>query len=67
MSDIAHVGILPSCDFDCDREARYDFKTKAGPWANGCSVHWQIHRAYKDLGTGKGQFLLLPGEKHSCR
>lgn len=54
------VAKLPECDFaPCGQLATYDFKTKAGPWANGCAGHYRQHRAHKDLGTGKGQKLVL--------
>lgn len=58
----AAVAALPPCDW-CDNLARYDFKTKTvmgltGPWAYGCEVHYKEHRAYKVLGTGKGQRLI---------
>ncbi len=55
---------LPSCDF-CDMNgeqvpAEYDFPTRADSrWANGCEEHWKMHRRYPDLGTGKGQKLVV--------
>ena len=59
----AVVECLPSCDF-CTTAivARYDFKTKMGPWANGCFMHWEQFRANDSLGTGLGQRLILSGE-----
>ncbi len=45
------------CDFNCSKKAEYDFKTKTGPWANGCEAHWIANRFYQELGTGKGQKL----------
>lgn len=61
----AKVHTMPECDFADEAqtctpdEDRYDFKTKQGPWANGCTWHWQTHRMYPELGTGKGQKLVL--------
>ncbi len=45
-----------TCDF-CEKPALYDFKTKMGPWANGCKDHYRRYRAFKELGVGKGQSL----------
>lgn len=39
--------------------AEYDAKTTEGPWANMCEFHYLQYRAYPDLGTGKGQRLIL--------
>lgn len=54
----AKVAALPICNF-CSEPALYDFKTKMGPWAYGCQGHFDIHRMYPDLGTGKGQKLVV--------
>lgn len=62
MSDTAYIAEARRCDFDCDNEAGYDFRTAGGPWANGCEDHWLIHRASEQLGTGHGQRLIV-GEK----
>lgn len=66
MSDVARVARLPKCDFcrhpsEGGRQvpAEYDFKTSYGPWAHGCERHWITHRMYSDLGTGKGQRLVV--------
>jgi hypothetical protein len=56
MSTQVKVSVIPKCDF-CSKPARFDFKTKMGPWANGCDEHYLQHRAFADLGTGKGQEL----------
>jgi len=53
----------PDCDF-CSLNGRkkpawYDFKTKHGPWANGCEAHYQQHRMFPTLGTGKGQQFII--------
>lgn len=58
MSKKVTVAKLPKCDF-CYRDAKYDFKTNMGPWANGCEDHYIFHRHYDALGTGKGQELVL--------
>jgi hypothetical protein len=49
---------LPLCNF-CEKTAKYDFKTRTGPWAYGCQLHYEVNRAYSQLGTGKGQELIL--------
>lgn len=57
------VSSLPLCSFNrCTQSARYDFKSKDGPWGNGCDRHYLEHRLYTELGTGKGQRLMLPDE-----
>lgn len=61
MSDSVTVAALPTCDF-CDvrtTPAEYDFRTLFGPWANGCEEHYLMHRLHDDLGTGKGQKLVV--------
>jgi hypothetical protein len=75
MGEFVVVSSLPTCDYcaeadGIERPARFDFKTASGPWANGCERHWRLHARYRggpnhdepELGTGKGQRLLLPGE-----
>lgn len=52
---------LPKCNF-CSEHARYDFKSKHGPWAFACEQHWQEHRAHETLGVGIGQKLVLESE-----
>jgi hypothetical protein len=42
--ETVHKESLPPCDL-CDREARYDTKTKMGPHANLCEAH------YRQVGT----------------
>jgi hypothetical protein len=60
MPTTAKVARLPRCDFGSDGHlATYDFKTTQGPWANGCKDHYLEHRFYPDLGTGKGQRLVV--------
>lgn len=64
---IAYVDIKPVCDIhkmngNPDIEAEYDFKTYKGPWAYGCESCWKDNRAYNELGTGKGQKLMLAAD-----
>lgn len=59
---IAYIDTPKYCDFvhiGSPLEARYDFKTKQGPWANGCTTHYFEHRLYGELGMGKGQRLQM--------
>jgi hypothetical protein len=61
---------LPECDFcraeeGVRRPARFDFRTRSGPWANGCQRHFEREAATQVLGTGNGQRLLLPNEQPS--
>lgn len=71
MGKIVYVTKLPDCDFCKNsnsprantRSAKYDFKTKWGPWANGCAAHFRQHAAQPDvLGTGWGQELRVGEE-----
>jgi hypothetical protein len=39
--------------------AKFDFKTRSGSWAYGCLNHYLMHRMYAELGTGKGQRLIV--------
>lgn len=57
----AKVAKLPECNF-CSEPALYDFKTKMGPWAFGCQKHFDIHRLFDTLGTGRGQKLVVEEE-----
>jgi hypothetical protein len=59
MSKAVTVDRLPKCDF-CDNPAHYDFKTRMGPWANACPLHWKVYRNSPQLGTGFGQRLIPP-------
>jgi hypothetical protein len=61
MSDRVTVQTLPRCDF-CGAEARFDFATRMGPWANGCERCYRCYRASATLGTGRGQRLVTPDE-----
>ena len=50
---------LPDCDICADgTKAKYDAKTRGGPWANLCAPCWQRH-SYRTLGTGMGQELVV--------
>lgn len=71
MSTQVTVPVLPNCDMcalsDIEFPAEYDAKTVYGPWANMCRRHWQVFAAFPDLGTGKGQRLVLKEEKDDVR
>lgn len=58
---IVVVPQLPKCDF-CIAPATYDFKTRMGPWANGCEAHWHQHAQYWTTGVGMGQRLITDEE-----
>ena len=63
MSASVKVPKLPKCDFCQDETlAQYDARTTLGSWANMCEAHWKRFRMYLELGTGKGQRLLLKEE-----
>jgi hypothetical protein len=53
---IVKVSSRPSCDF-CKSEAVIDGKTRLGPWAYMCPLHFAVYGV--GLGLGKGQFLLV--------
>jgi hypothetical protein len=60
------VTVLPPCDLHQAYRrgtvpARYDAKTRSGPWAYLCEECYE--RVGVGLGTGRGQRLLLPGEE----
>ena len=59
MGKQVEVAELPKCDF-CDEKARYDGKTRTGPWAYMCPTHWRAHGM--KLGTGWGQQLISRAE-----
>lgn len=57
------VSTIPGCNFCADgTPGPYDFRTVAGPWANGCEIHWLQYRAEPELGVGKAQLWVLPSE-----
>jgi hypothetical protein len=59
MSDTeARVAVLPRCDWCDETKAEYDFRTWMGSWGYGCQEHYELHRMYGSLGTGKGQRLI---------
>lgn len=66
MGDLteARVHKMPACDFEgkdsevCQGEEMFDFKTREGYWAHGCTLHYERHRLYSNLGLGKGQKLV---------
>lgn len=48
---------MPNCDMPhCKRQARYDAKTKMGPWAYMCNQHFESYGL--KLGVGFGQELI---------
>lgn len=56
QGEIVIVGSIPGCNFCQDGTAGpFDFKTKMGPWANGCERHYLTYRAATGLGVGKAQ------------
>jgi len=62
MADLtqAVVESYPLCQLCPDHqpnEARYDGKTKDGPWGYMCEKHFQEHGV--GLGMGRGQKLIL--------
>ena len=62
----ARVISFPDCNFPHEGKvppASYDFRTRQGPWAYGCTRHWEEHRATPELGTGIGQELVLYTEE----
>ena len=58
-TQVTITGPLPDCDI-CGEPARYDAKTKQGPWGYLCPDHFSSMGV--GLGTGRGQELLLAGE-----
>ena len=59
---VAYVTSYPQCDF-CTREARYDGKTRMGPWANMCEFHFKLYGL--GLGVGRGQQLVVKTKEAS--
>ena len=55
----AIVEVLPKCDF-CNNRAKYDCRTKLGPWAAVCLTHFGQYGI--KLGLGWGQELILSGQ-----
>jgi len=51
------VSELPKCDI-CGEKAKYDSKTKSGPWGYLCEKHYEEYGVGK-LGVGFGQKLIL--------
>lgn len=54
------AGPRPACDL-CGAPARYDAKTKQGPWGYLCQDDFENHGI--GLGTGLGQELIVEGEQ----
>ncbi len=66
--EVVWLGTKPAlCDLCKDEGLRvradYDFKTRYGPWALGCSTHFEIHGI--QLGTGFGQKLIWTDEDNA--
>jgi len=62
MSKRVTVQTLPTCDAPgCNQQARYDAKSRYGPWGYFCPDHWRTE-TNQQLGTGFGQYLELPQE-----
>jgi hypothetical protein len=61
----AFVFVMPDCDIHkYDKKqpgvpAVYDAKTSRGPWAYMCQSCFNTEAMFPDLGTGKGQRLVL--------
>jgi len=55
MPKLIHVNTLPACD-TCDGVARYDVKSKQGPWGYFCDPCFKVRGI--GLGTGLGQELI---------
>jgi len=52
---------LPLCDFCKEPPAHgpYDFKTRMGPWAHGCELHWTVYAMHPGvLGVGIAQLWI---------
>jgi hypothetical protein len=63
--EVIEVSRLPVCDFCQDGTlAEYDFKSRMGPWGNGCAKHWIAFAASPKLGTGYGQMLVASETVH---
>lgn len=58
MGTTARVAKRPNCDI-CGAPAHYDAKTKHGPWAYLCVEHFASMAASHELGTGRGQRLVV--------
>lgn len=59
---VAEVVKRPACDFGCGYEAKFDGRTKMGPWAYMCVECWTKHGVGR-LGLGYGQKLALAPRK----
>lgn len=62
MSDTVKVAKLPFCQVCKDgTRAAYDAATTQGPWAYLCQRHFELLGI--GLGTGRGQLLIVEGDK----
>lgn len=69
-SEYTQILMIPHCDLcrlvdSGDRDAAYDGKTQAGPWAYMCEEHFKVHGT--GLGIGRGQRLVLKKEEDADR
>lgn len=56
QGEVVAVPRIPDCNFCEDgTPGEYDFKTRMGPWANGCEEHYKQFRASSTLGVGMAQ------------
>lgn len=65
MSTTATVSILPACQAKegCKDKGRIDCRSFDGRWGYTCLTHWATFAMTPGrLGTGIGQYLLLPNE-----
>jgi hypothetical protein len=69
---VVRMTVLPDCQFCAEgnvkRLAKYDAKTKFGPWAYVCESHF--NRLCIGIGVGYGQLLIksstmVDGEQHT--
>lgn len=62
------IAVQPDCDmcksqgYNPVRKARYDARMYTGQWAYLCTGHYREYRGSKELGTGKGQKLVVESE-----
>ena len=59
---MAVVAEIPMCDICRRKKARYDARSKFGPWGYMCEFCWYDNRATHELGVGNGQMLCLENE-----
>jgi len=62
MSTQTVVPEIPNCDVCGTAKAYADAKLPGGPWGYLCKTHFNLHGC--ELGTGKGQELILDADGH---